>query len=116
VMEVVDELEETCQLEVLILVDTSASMHHKLMTVKEALLDLSINLYARTGTNKFAVYQFPKGKETIGVIHHWAEKLESVSVIFPKLLTGGLTPTGPSIRKALEAWEERQGMHYAQEG
>src|SRR5699024_5377235 len=116
VMEVVDELEETSQLEVLILVDTSASMHHKLMTVKEALLDLSMNLQARTGTNKFAVYQFPKRKQPIGVIHDWAEQLESISVIFPKLITGGLTPTGPAIRAALEKWEENRGYGYAQEG
>ena len=39
VMEVVDELGETVELEVLILVDTSASMKHKFPTVKEALLD-----------------------------------------------------------------------------
>ena len=47
VMEVVDELGETVELEVLILVDTSASMKHKLPTVKEALLDLSLSLNAR---------------------------------------------------------------------
>ena len=40
VMEVVDELGESVDMEVLILVDTSASMKHKLPTVKEALLDL----------------------------------------------------------------------------
>ena len=37
-MEVVDELGETVELEVFILVDTSASMKHKLPTVKESLL------------------------------------------------------------------------------
>lgn len=116
VMEVVDELEETCQLEILILVDTSASMHHKLLTVKEALLDLSMNLHVRTGENQFSVYQFPAEKETIGVIHHWAEKLESISVIFPKLITGGLTPTGPAIRAAIDKWEENQDFDHVQEG
>src|SRR5690625_5813803 len=55
VVEVMEELGETCQSEVLILVDTSASMHDKLLTVKEALIDLSINLHAREGENAFAM-------------------------------------------------------------
>ncbi len=101
VMEVVDDLGEACKLEVFILVDTSASMRDKLLTVKEALLDLSMNLDARTGTNQFAIYQFPYKKETIGVIHDWAEALEEVSVIFPKLVSSGMTPTGPALIKAL---------------
>ena len=42
-------LGETVELEVLILVDTSASMKQKLPTVKEALLDLSLSLNARSG-------------------------------------------------------------------
>jgi|SRR5690625_2607452 len=101
VMEVVEDLGETCNLEVLILVDTSASMHDKLLTVKEALIDLSINLHARTGENNFAIYQFPANQKTIGSIHDWSPELDSISVIFPKLVTGGVTPTGPAIREAM---------------
>src|SRR5699024_10638685 len=62
IMEVVEDLGETSDLEVLVLVDTSASMHEKLPTVKEALIDLSISLNARIGKNKFAIYQFPGGR------------------------------------------------------
>ena len=47
VLEVVDELNETVDLDVLILVDTSGSMKNKLPTVKEALFDLSLSLNAR---------------------------------------------------------------------
>src|SRR5690625_1570007 len=54
-MEVVEELEETCNLEVLVLVDTSASMSSKLETVKEALIDLSMSLNAREGKNMFSI-------------------------------------------------------------
>ncbi|GAE94207.1 hypothetical protein JCM21714_3345 [Gracilibacillus boraciitolerans JCM 21714] len=61
-MEVVDELGETCDLEVLVLVDTSASMTNKLPTVQEALIDLSISMNARIGRSRFAVYQFPGRK------------------------------------------------------
>ncbi len=58
VMEVVDELGETSRLEIVILVDTSASMNNKLIMVKEALIDLSINLHARTGDNHLQYINF----------------------------------------------------------
>ena len=58
-MEVVDELGETVELEVLILVDTSASMKQKLPTVKEALLDLSLSLNARGVKIAFQCLYFP---------------------------------------------------------
>lgn len=116
VMEVVEEVGETCDLEVLILVDTSASMQRKLMTVKEALIDLSMNLQARSGMNQFAVYQFPKHKQPIGLIHAWADELAPMAVIFPKLVTGGLTPTGSAIQAAVAEWEHKRGFDYAEEG
>jgi len=106
VMEVVEDLGETCQLNVLILVDTSASMRHKLLTVKEALLDLSMNLDARNGVNQFAIYQFPDQKKEIGVIHDWAEALAEISVVFPRLVSSGMTPTGPAIASALEQFNQ----------
>src|SRR5690625_721997 len=101
VMEVVEDLGEACELDVFVLVDTSASMRDKLLTVKEALLDLSMNLDARSGRNHFAIYQFPYKRETIGVIHDWAERLAEVSVIFPKLVSSGMTPSGPAIIEAI---------------
>ena len=100
-MEVVDELGETVELEVLILVDTSASMKQKLPTVKEALLDLSLSLNARTGENRFSVFVFPGKKKEVEKLLDWTPRLESLTRIFPKLTTGGITPTGPAIREAL---------------
>lgn len=108
VMEVVDELGESCNLEVLILVDTSASMHDKLLTVKEALIDLSINLHSRLGENLFSVFQFPSRNNTIGVISEWSSELASISVIFPKLRSGGVTPTGPAIKEAMYQFGEKE--------
>lgn len=108
IIEVVEELGETCNLEVLILVDTSASMHHKLPTVKEALFDLSYNLQARKGKNLFAIYQYPAPQQTIQVVADWAEELASVSVIFPKLVTGGVTPTGPALREAIQMFAKKE--------
>ncbi|WP_058305663.1 vWA domain-containing protein [Gracilibacillus massiliensis] len=101
VMEVVDELGETCDLEVLVLVDTSASMTNKLPTVQEALIDLSISMNARIGRSRFAVYQFPARKKAIQQLVDWTSKLESISSIFAKISSGGITPTGPALKEAM---------------
>jgi Ca-activated chloride channel homolog len=110
VMEVVDELSETVELEVLILVDLSASMKHKLPTVKDALLDLSLSLNARLGENSFAVFVFPGKRKDVEKLLDWTPKLEALTSIFPKLTTGGLTPTGPAIREALSSFNQKRSL------
>lgn len=101
IMEVVEDLGETCDLEVLVLIDTSASMHDKLPTVKEALFDLSISLNSRVGRNRFSIYNFPGKRKDIDKVLDWSPKLDSISSVFPKLTSGGITPTGPAIREAM---------------
>src|SRR5699024_8191969 len=101
IMEVVEDMGETSNLEVLVLVDTSASMHNKLTTVKEALIDLSISLNARIGSNRFCIYSFPGKKKDIDKVFDWSPQLDAVSTVFPKLTSGGITPTGPAIREAM---------------
>lgn len=104
VMEVVDELGETVDLEVCILVDTSASMKTKLPTVKEALLDLSISLTSRMGSNRFCLYTFPGKRKAITKIMSWTPKIDSINQAFSKLGSGGITPTGPAIKEALRSF------------
>ncbi|AZB41204.1 VWA domain-containing protein [Bacillus sp. FJAT-42376] len=99
VLEVVDELGETMHLEMVIMVDVSASMTPKLPTVKEALLDLSISLNSRVGENEFSVCVFPGKRKDAEVVLDWTPRLESISSLFSKLSAGGLTPTGPAIRE-----------------
>lgn len=122
IMEVVEDMGETCHLEVLILIDTSASMHDKLETVKEALIDLSISLNARIGMNSFSMYNFPGKRKDIQKVFDWSPKLDTVSTIFPKLASGGITPTGPALREAIyqfgkkrlqRGFEDEQGIHEA---
>ncbi|WP_174734830.1 VWA domain-containing protein [Mesobacillus harenae] len=110
VMEVVDELGETVELNVLILVDTSASMKHKLPTVKEALLDLSLSLNARAGENRFSVFVFPGKRNDVEKLLDWTPKLESLTSIFAKLTTGGMTPTGPALREALTYFKKKRSL------
>ncbi|WP_070121557.1 VWA domain-containing protein [Bacillus marinisedimentorum] len=108
VMEVVDELGETVSLEVVVLVDTSASMKEKLPTVKEALLDLSISLNARMGSNQFAVYAFPGKRKDVEKLLDWTPSLDSLSKVYPKLASGGITPTGPAIKEATALFNRKK--------
>lgn len=101
VMEVVEDLSETSNMEVLVLVDTSASMQNKLPTVKEALIDLSVSMNARVGRNQFAVYTFPGKRKAINKVIDWSQKLDKISSVFPKLTSGGVTPTGPALKEAM---------------
>ncbi|WP_419882628.1 VWA domain-containing protein [Peribacillus sp. B-H-3] len=110
VMEVVDELGETSKLDVLILVDTSASMKHKLPTVKDALLDLSLSMNARLGDNRFSVFVFPGKRKDVEKLLDWTPKLEVLTKIFPKLTTGGITPTGPAIAEALDYFNKKRSL------
>ncbi|MEQ6389446.1 VWA domain-containing protein [Bacillaceae bacterium S4-13-58] len=107
IMEVVEDLGETCDMEVLVLVDTSASMNNKLPTVQESLFDLSLSLNAREGQNKFSIYSFPGRRKDLEMIMDWTPHLESISSVFPKLSSGGITPTGPALRGAIEQFSNK---------
>lgn len=108
VMEVVEDMGETSDLEVLVLVDTSASMHDKLPTVKDALIDLSISLNARIGRNRFCIYRFPGKRKSVQKVLDWSPQLDEVSTVFPKLTSGGITPTGPAIREAMYQFDTKR--------
>ncbi|RHW31818.1 VWA domain-containing protein [Neobacillus notoginsengisoli] len=110
VIEVVDELGEKSDLEVVILVDASASMKHKLQTVKEALIDLSISLNARVGKNQFSMLVFPGKRDDTEIVLDWTSRLESITGIFTMLSPGGITPTGPAIREAIEIFNEKRNL------
>lgn len=110
VMEIVDELGETVELEVLILIDTSGSMKTKLPTVKEALFDLSLSLNARIGDNQFSVFVFPGKRGDVEKVLDWTPKLEALSSVFPKLTSGGLTPTGPALREAVSYFNKKRSL------
>jgi Ca-activated chloride channel homolog len=107
VYEVVEDIGETVSLEVIILVDTSASMKDKLETVKESLFDLQISLNSRTGENAFSLFIFPGKHNDVDKILDWTPKLEKLNTIFPKLTMGGLTPTGPALREALNYFNDQ---------
>ena len=109
VMEVVDELGETVDLYIVVLVDTSASMKNKLPMVQEALIDLSISLNSRMGGNLFCLYSFPGKRNEIERLIDWTPKFDSLTGIFHKLVSGGITPTGPALKEAMKQFANVSG-------
>nr|WP_071784258.1 VWA domain-containing protein [Paenibacillus antibioticophila] len=104
VVEVIDELSETSALEVVLLIDASASMRPKLAAVEEAIRDMMLSLGARQGTSRIAVFHFPgahSGEEAV-MDMDWTTELTGARSIFQKLTMRGATPTGPAILKVME--------------
>lgn len=105
VMEVIDELGETVDLNVCLLVDTSASMTSKLATVRQSLTDLSLSLSARMGHNQFCLCLFPGKRKPVQKVISWTPKLDNLTRSFDKISTRGVTPTGPAIREAVKSFD-----------
>ena len=59
VVEVMDDMAETTALQVILLIDVSASMKPKLAAVEEGIRDLMLSLQARIGQSKLSVFHFP---------------------------------------------------------
>ncbi|MFT8363601.1 MAG: VWA domain-containing protein [Sporolactobacillus sp.] len=104
VMEIVDELGETVDLDVCILVDTSASMKAKLPTVREALTDMTLSLSARMGENNYCLHLFPGKRKAVTRIVSWSPNLDAIERAFEKIVTHGVTPTGPAIKEAIKCF------------
>jgi Ca-activated chloride channel homolog len=101
VVEVVEELGEKIEVDVLILVDTSASMSAKLPSVQQALRDLSLSMQSRMGANRFSLWTFPGKKVHVEKKMDWSSQFESLGKIFASIGTQGTTPTGPALEEAL---------------
>lgn len=112
IVEVVENLGETSTLEVIVLADTSASMKGKLQDVKDALMDLSLSMNARTGNNHFSIYRFPSRKNEVELVLDWTSHLDDIEKVFPSLTSGGITPTGPALRACLQHFMKSKGERF----
>jgi Ca-activated chloride channel homolog len=110
VLEVIEEITETVDLEVLILIDTSASMKDKLEPVKEALLDLQLSLNARMGNHEFALFVFPGRQAAVDKLIDWTTKLHTLTGVFSQLHLSGITPTGPALREAMDYFHQKRSL------
>jgi Ca-activated chloride channel family protein len=101
----VDELGERSSMEVVMLVDTSASMKSKLPAVQQAIHDFSISLRSRSGESRMAVCSFPGKHQHLDVRIPWTNQVEKAHQLTGSLAVNGITPTGPAIVEAIALFE-----------
>ena len=100
VAEMVDRLGDEAKMQLVLAIDTSASMHDKLATVREAVRDLQIGLDVRKGDHQVAILTFPgPGKEDVAVVSDFSQQAD-LSKLMNSLRANGGTPTGPALEKA----------------
>lgn len=106
VMQVIDKLEEEVRLEVVVAVDTSASMRDKMSTVREAIRDLALSLQARQGKSAVAVLSFPgPSDEMASIVQPFAGEVNMAALDQMFVARGG-TPTGPAIEYAAKLFAD----------
>ncbi|ASS73803.1 hypothetical protein CIG75_01650 [Tumebacillus algifaecis] len=102
VAEMVDRMGDEALLQLVLLIDTSASMHDKLPTVREAIRDLQIGLDVRKGAHQVAILSFPgSSKEDVCVLADFSAA-PNLNKLSNDLRAQGGTPTGPAIERALQ--------------
>ncbi|WP_413373834.1 hypothetical protein [Paenibacillus taichungensis] len=104
VVEVMDDMAETTPLQVVLLIDVSASMKPKLAAVEEGIRDLMLSLQARMGQSHLSVFHFPgrhSGEEAVMDID-WTVDASRVRSLFGRLQMKGATPTGPAIQRVID--------------
>lgn len=102
----VDELGERSSLEVVMLVDTSASMKSKLPAVQQAIHDFSISLRSRSGSSRMTVCSFPGKQKHLDVRIPWTDQVEKAHQLTAGLTMSGITPTGPAIVEAIALFSD----------
>jgi Ca-activated chloride channel family protein len=98
VVQVMEDLGETSDLKVALLIDASASMKPKLHAVEDAIYDLMLSLQARQGKSYISVFHYPGGTGQDSVMDlDWTSQLAKMTNLFYKIRMSGTTPTGPAL-------------------
>lgn len=111
VVRVMEDLGETAELRVALLIDASASMKPKLRAVEEAVRDLALSLQARKGESAVAVFHFPGEREHEACLldQDWTDRADRLGSIFGRISMKGTTPTGPALLRVVEFFRETCG-------
>lgn len=102
VTNVINEMAEHGNLNVMLLIDQSASMLPKMGKVKEAILDFQLSLYARAGESNFTVATYPGRYDYIDVKIPWTNRVKTLDNLLYNLNPSGNTPTGPAIKASTQ--------------
>jgi Ca-activated chloride channel family protein len=103
VVKVMEEMEETIELSVALLIDASASMKPKLLAVEEAIRDLTLSMQARTGRSRVAVFHYPGDADLYCVMDSgWTTNAAKLGSLFNRIRMRGTTPTGPALLEVVD--------------
>jgi len=106
IMKVVDKLEEEVRLELVVAVDTSASMQNKMAMVRDAIRDMALSLQARQGEVQVAVISFPgSGEIMVRTVQGFHQDVD-IKALDGMLVARGGTPTGPAIDYAVAMFDD----------
>ncbi|MBO8172692.1 MAG: hypothetical protein H0Z33_12495 [Bacillaceae bacterium] len=109
-MEVVKKAEdigENCTLQILLLIDTSASMKSKIKAVEQAIYEFDISLRSRAGNSLICVATFPGKLTYLEEKIDWTEDISHLKLLPRKILMSGVTPTGPALMESLQKFDHR---------
>ncbi|SFB60662.1 Ca-activated chloride channel family protein [Cohnella sp. OV330] len=111
IVRVMEDLGETAELRVALLIDASASMKPKMRAVEEAVRDLALSLQARRGESAVAVFHFPgdRSHEACLMDLDWTDRADRIGQIFGRISMKGTTPTGPALLRVVEFFRETCG-------
>ncbi|MGD9677811.1 MAG: VWA domain-containing protein [Vulcanibacillus sp.] len=98
----IEEISEYSQLNVLLLIDQSASMIGKGNKIEEAINDFQVSLQSRSGDSNVSVVTFPGLHNIIDIKVPWTDKKEYLDNIASKLIPNGKTPTGSAILSSIK--------------
>ncbi|MFC5704247.1 vWA domain-containing protein [Cohnella faecalis] len=104
VVKVMEEMEETSPLRIVLLIDASASMKPKLHSVEDAIRDLVLSLQARVGNSAVAVFHFPGDYSHLPCVMDcdWTTDSRRISSLFARIQMKGTTPTGPALMQVVD--------------
>ncbi|MCL6637971.1 MAG: VWA domain-containing protein [Alicyclobacillus sp.] len=106
ILQVVDKLQDEVGLELVVAIDTSASMREKMAAVRAAIHDLALSLQVRQGPALVAVLAFPgEGEAAVRLVQPFQVGV-NVTALEQVFVARGGTPTGPAILEALALFEQ----------
>lgn len=96
----IDGMSDKTEVKMVILLDTSGSMVHKIQKAKESVIELLKTLKGREGQFSVMLMQFPGANGMTKVLNDFTDKTEEIENIVACVGTGGGTPTYYAIKEA----------------
>lgn len=103
IIEVIDKLGEEVDIRCCIVIDLSGSMTNKISIARNSIINLLRILKQRKGKTEIAVVGFPgEDNEFYKTICDFTEDIDELQKSLNNITTGGTTPTGPALKRAME--------------